>query len=129
MRPNLYVARICAAAIVLIAVALAPSMASAHAGHAHPATPVAQDKHEADFKSVSHDVTATLAMPSRHEDSTCGRLGCCSNSPCSGCHGGVLTAVSMPAPPFLGATLSGGDARAGPLPHNGRLRRPPKSFA
>jgi len=130
MRLSLPIAWICAAAIALIAVSLAPSMASAHAGQTHAAAPAIQEKSEAASKALGAEVTATLGLPSAPSDETgCGGLGCCSNGPCAGCHGGVLTAVSIPMPPLLGATLSGGDARAGPLPRDGRLGRPPKSFA
>jgi hypothetical protein len=131
MRPSLHVARICAAAIVLMAISLVPSVTSAHVGHAHPqAVPAARAKHEATVKTVPQaHVTAWSALPTvPPEDASCGGLGCCSNGPCSGCHGGLLTVVPIAAPPFLGATLSAGDARAGPLPRNGRLLRPPKSF-
>ena len=136
LKPQL--ARIMGAAAVLAALVLAPSAASAHAGHAHPpaatqtaAAPAdAQDTDAARVAAPNAEVAAAPARPPMPSDNvTCGGLGCCSNAPCSGCHGGVLASVPATTPPMLGASLIPVDAPPGSSPHDGRLRRPPKSFA
>jgi len=131
MSSMLQFARILGAAAVLAVLSLAPSLASAHAGHAHSRAAM----------SASHDATAlaskavvevkaapaSSSLPS-HDDASCGDRGCCSNGPCTGFHGFVLTSVTVPAPSLLSSSLASREALPGSIPRDGRLRRPPKSF-
>ena len=126
--PMLQFARVLGAAAVLAALSLAPSIASAHAGHAHPPAAAAQPADAPVSKSLHVEAAAAPAMPSApSDDVSCGGFGCCSSGPCTGCHGMVLTSMPVPMPPFVSASLTGGSGRSDASPRDGRLRRPPKS--
>jgi hypothetical protein len=141
MAPMLQFARILGAAAVLAALSFAPSIASAHPGHAHPQaaaqpTPAAQPAAAAQqatapvSKLVRTERVAALGKPPAPSGgASCGGFGCCSSGPCTGCHGIVLTSMPVPMPPLVSASLAGGSGRADSSPHDGRLRRPPKPFA
>src|SRR5688572_21579604 len=94
-------ARILGALAVLAALSLAPSVASAHAGHAHPqAAAAATDWTVAPVSKAVAEVTATPASsPVPSDAASCAGSGCCSSGPCTGCHGFVLTPVPVPMPP------------------------------
>jgi len=131
MSSKLQFARILGAAAVLAGLLLAPSLASAHAGHAHP-RPAVSAIHEATAPASKAlvEVKAAPASPSMpsDDDASCGDRGCCSNGPCTGCHGFVLTSVTVPTPSLLSSSLANREAPPGSNPRDGRLRRPPKSF-
>ena len=141
MRPKLHIVRNLAAALVLAALSLAPSAASAHAGHQHPQAAATQQNQPAAQTPAGHRTVAPAAVidaeamtaktlpaiPS--SDLGCDGCACCSNGPCTGCHGAVLVFSLVPIPPLLSVMLAGGDAPSRASPHDGRLRRPPKSFA
>lgn len=142
MLSKLHIASVLVAALSLAAVLFAPSGASAHAGHQRPQVAATQQKQPAPQMSAAPRTVAPSAavadaemttaktppsLPSSHAD--CRDFGCCSNGPCTGCHGAVLISSALPAPPFLSIMLAGDDARLHAKPHDGRLRRPPKSFA
>ena len=133
MALKLHFARILGAAVVLAALWLAPSSASAHAGHVHaqPAVPAAHVTVAPSSKAaVPLEVTAAAELPSAPSgDADCGDRGCCSSGPCTGCHGFVLTSLPVYLPSLHSSSLAGSDADPRPSPHDGRLRRPPKSFA
>jgi hypothetical protein len=140
MAPMLQFARILGAAAVLAALSFAPSIASAHPGHAHPPAavqPVPAIQSDATVQQavvpVSKLVRAELATPAKQsapsDGLNCSGFGCCSSGPCTGCHGLLLISLPVPVPPLVSASLVGGSARPDPSPHDGRLRRPPKSFA
>jgi len=126
LKPQL--ARILGAMAVLAAIALSPSIASAHAGHVH-----AQPPHQTtalSSKSTPLEVTASASLPSEQsDDADCAGRGCCSSGPCTGCHGFVLTSLPIYLPSLHSTSLASGDADPRPSIHDGRLRRPPKSFA
>jgi hypothetical protein len=121
-------ARILGAIAVLATIALAPSIAAAHAGHVH-----AQPVHQTTAMSsqpAQLEVTASAALPSEQsDDADCADRGCCASGPCTGCHGFVLTSLPVYLPSLHSTSLASSDADPRPSPHDGRLRRPPKSFA
>jgi hypothetical protein len=133
MAMTLQFVRILGAAAMLAALSLALSSASAHAGHVHaqPAGPAGHETIAPSSKAaVPLEVTATAALPSApSSDVDCGDRGCCSSGPCTGCHGFVLTSLPVYLPSLHSSSLARSDAAPRPSPHDGRLRRPPKSFA
>jgi hypothetical protein len=133
-------------AVVLLAgamLALAPSSASAHAGHSHSAV-AAQQAHATkapvgvlqSTAMAAKPVTATQSLSAAvlpaapsGDHPECDGPGCCASGHCTGCHGFVLTSVVFTAPSPFSTLVVLPDAP----PHGGadvgRLRRPPKSFA
>src|SRR5262245_59619784 len=112
MALKLQIARILGAAALLAALSFAPSAASAHAGHQHKqATAIQQTQPEAQTPAahraiapadivIDAEVTTASTSPSiPSSDVTCDGFGCCSSGPCTGCHGAVLAASSVPIPP------------------------------
>ena len=129
--------RMLGAMAVLAVLSLAPQAASAHAGHSHghmaitatqQAAPPAHDA----ASQVEHGIVTqqlTEADPAAPcADHGCGDRSCCSNGPCTGCHGFVVVPVPTTVPPTLSSIVRLDD----PPPHLGaggiKLRRPPKSF-
>jgi hypothetical protein len=130
--------RVLAAAIVLVAVACLPSLASAHAGHSHaaPATSqqnahpsgavrVAAHRVQDAFVSETHSYKS---IPNSSQGIPCD-LGCCSGAFCTACCAIVAPetpGVSLPTPKrvfeFADIACAAGLKPDGP-------RRPPKSFA
>lgn len=141
---RLHLWRLLGALAVLAVLSLAPQAASAHAGHSHAraaaaiphVAPVAQHaaaqieqeaEQKNDQKVFTQELTETVpATPTA--DHGCGDRGCCSNGPCTGCHGFVIVPVPATVPPTLSSIVRLYD----PPPHLGaggtKLRRPPKSF-
>jgi hypothetical protein len=129
MALKLQFARILGAAAVLAAFSLAPSVASAHAGHAHARAAVSVTYETPASKVVAFEVTAAPALPSmRSDNANCSDRGCCSNGPCTGCHGFTQVTVPLSIPPLSSSSLVIRDAPPRASPLDGRLRRPPKSF-
>jgi hypothetical protein len=128
MALTLHFARILAAGF-LAALSLAPSIAAAHAGHAHSHAAMSLPSEASASKAVIAEVKAAPALPSvPSDDAACGDRGCCSNGPCTGCHGFTQVAIPLTTPPLSSSSLVMGDASPRASPVAGRLRRPPKSF-
>jgi len=138
MRWKLHIGPILVAGLVLSALSLAPSAASAHAGHRHSQTAAQQTQPEAPAPAAhivapetavdGAEMTATRTLPSIPPgDSDCDGC-CCSNGPCTACHSALLAFSSVPVPSAISVMLAGGDASSRINLHDGRLRRPPKSF-
>src|SRR5262249_3016800 len=121
-----------------VAVALAPTVARAHPGHAHAS--------HASVRAVVHPDPAenldavglagaelTTAWPSHSSAASalaCDHGLCCAGAPCSACCGVVLPEVPMPLPPAVRSSLRIPDTPAGASCDPDGLRRPPKqSFA
>jgi hypothetical protein len=126
------------AALVLGVLSLAPSAASAHPGHRHSQAAAQQIQPEAPTPAAHFvapetavagaEVTAARTLPSIPPgDSDCDGC-CCSNSPCTACHSALLAFSSVPVPSAISVMLAGGNASSRANLHDGRLRRPPKSF-
>src|SRR5262245_57243499 len=104
MVSKLSLARIFGAAVVLAALSLASSPASAHAGH-HQAIAASSVSHETPAaEAVTPELRAAPALPAPPSNTTCDGFGCCFSS-CTGCHGFVATAVTMPMPPLAASPL------------------------
>jgi hypothetical protein len=131
------VARIFGAAIVALALCLAPSLADAHAGHVHAGTveptPVAHDLdddflelHAASSVSNAEARTAGTQLVASAPPG-CDGLSCCTGKACCA----VALAPEEPAVlgPMNGSSLSVPEPpdRSGFNPEG--LRKPPKSFA
>jgi hypothetical protein len=136
--------RLLGALAVFAALSFAPQAARAHSGHSHahaasaaaaltqqtaPAAheAAAQAEHKLKTQEFTQELTeADPAAPCA--DHGCGDRSCCSNGPCTGCHGFVVLPVPATVPPTLSSIVHLDD----PLPHLGaggtKLRRPPKSF-
>lgn len=132
-------ARLFGAAIVLIAFALAPSVALAHSGHNHhaPAVSSSQPAPAADVAAAQKDTDKVLAFEWRtsSNDSDAGSkqpacaMGCCSGLSCTACSATI-------APESLGVRLFGMrlifEFPETPVRNGvslGGLRRPPRTFA
>src|SRR6201999_2481346 len=106
---------------------LAPSAASAHAGHQHSQAAAAQQTQPAQAAAAHRtgasqatvataEVTTAKTLPFiPSSDSDCDGC-CCSNGPCTACHSAVLAFSSVPIPSLISVMLAGGDApsRANP---------------
>lgn len=128
---NLQIARVLGAATVVAVLWLAPSAASAHMGHAHaPAAPAIQETIAPASQILqAEELTAASTVPSMpSDDADCNGRGCCSNGPCTGCLGFLPVTLPITGPLLSSSSLVIGDAPPRASPHNGRLRRPPKSF-
>jgi len=128
--------------ILLIALALAPSLAHAHAGHAHgvehpalthemtlppaegPQCP-ARAGTESGGESVDVNLTEHLAP---QKGSSC-LYGCCSGVSCSACSALALTEADAPAPLRRKGGFALADPPALPSRDPDGLVRPPRSFA
>jgi hypothetical protein len=122
------VLRLLGAAMILIALSLAPSVASAHAGHDHGSAPVASDTQPS--KGVSHTEAASTSIANFDAHLPRGCTGqCCSSAPCTACCAVAAATVSQPSPP-LGHVIMGlrNPDRLWQL-HPDGLRRPPRFFA
>jgi hypothetical protein len=129
--------RLLGAMAIFAALSLAPQAANAHAGHSHArhgavtAAEQAPAAPDAALQFAQNVVTQELteADPAAPcVDHGCGDRSCCSNGPCTGCHGFVIVPVPVAAPPTMSSIVRLNDQP----PHLGggqtRLRRPPKSF-
>ena len=136
--------RMIGAAILVIALVLAPSIAAAHSGHAHgptTASATAQPvKAEAPVKAsvsaapaASRDaaraVTGVTHLPEAGGKPASCTGGCCSGMSCSACSALALDEAEAPPPPRRTTRLALGalDARSSRDPDG--LIRPPRSFA
>lgn len=140
MSKRFSIARFVTAAIILIACALAPSLAQAHAGHHHGAaaasvqTPAAaadakQVKKSESARAVLEWRAASFGFSGLQQVMGCTGTGCCSGAPCTSC-----TALGSPEvfglillPPRHAFDALQPSARSGVTP--GKLRRPPRTFA
>lgn len=139
MRSKLHILRNLAVALVLAAFSLAPSAASAHAGHQHPPAAAAQQK-QAEAPSIQQTVAPQTAIavaevtaartvpPAPSGDAGCDGCACCASGACAGCHSAVLVSSLVPVPSLLSVMLAVSDAPSRANLHDGRLRRPPKSL-
>jgi hypothetical protein len=134
--------RLIGAAVVLLALALAPSPAAAHAGHHHLqdsgiAKTVAGTAIEAGCpNTVKAQSPAELRSSSTlpvvdidAEGTPCPGAGCCNGAACSACS--AVVAPDSPAdiysPVHFSFDFSNAPARSGLGPDG--IRRPPRSFA
>jgi len=135
------ITRFLTAAIVLIACALAPSLAQAHAGHHHGAAAASTQqaipaaaavtlvkKSERAFAALEWRA-ASFDLSGLQQVMGCTGTGCCSGVPCTSC-----TALGTPevfglllVPPRVAFDAAQPSARSGVTP--GKLRRPPRTFA
>src|SRR5262245_58900330 len=137
---NRLVQRFLGAAIVLIVLTLAPSIAAAHPGHAHHGgTPVAAGEARAKSAKASAPAPAKVntvqearmspALPAGTESNGPCLNGCCSGMPCSAC--AAVDIADRDAyfahPPASGFIVTEVIARPGREPDG--LIRPPQSFA
>ncbi len=118
--------------------AFAPSAADAHPGHSHARTtalaqPVADavaDPAASQPVKIQQVLSEFPGQPMPVSgDAGCDGNGCCTNGPCTGCHGFVLTSVLFELPPPSRALISAQDAQPPGGADVVRLRRPPRSFA
>ncbi len=119
------------AALLLLLVALAPSAASAHAGHKHSAAIESRadlSKSETGQRATQEAYSAGLVAPHAQHDHDCGDRGCCGNSHCAGCVTALAPSgfaeFSTPAKSLrvtLDAAVPPGLGTSGPP-------RPPRSF-
>jgi len=133
MMPMQRMLRMLGAAIVLIALSLAPSVAGAHAGHQHHASTHAGQGHAAADQSDAARAPASLQQAQLTEDGSLPASerncvgGCCSFA-CAAC-----CAAALPGPvgfmAFSPSTtrVAFVPARMGPNREPESLRRPPKS--
>lgn len=126
--------RILGAAILLVALALMPSLAQAHSGHAH---------HAAATVVVQHDDEGTLApVPGDHADAAVDASnataatdlaacldGCCTGTHCSACFGMALLSDRDARPAVGTSALAVPETPASPGFSPARLRKPPRSLA
>ena len=126
------VLRLLGAAMVLIALSLAPSVASAHAGHDHGngSVPVASDPQPAKGAAgprLELASASTSQVDARLPSGCAGQ--CCSSAPCTACCAVAAVTVCEPIPP-LGRVVVGlrDPDRLWQL-HPDGLRRPPRFFA
>ena len=131
------VIRVLGAAVLLIALSLVPSMANAHAGHAHALSPAASATQLGDA-GMSSGTVAAIALkaefsaggitPDRPLGSACGG-GCCSGAPCTACVGMVLIELPGIGLPISAASIVMIDIWPTASRDPEGLRKPPKSFA
>ena len=133
-------ARIVAAAIILIAAFAVPSLARAHEGHAHrvpgvaQAAPKSSDMHARKQAAVTSSATALSAARDSAVGAADGVMqcggNCCSGGAGMACCGAVLAPESFWIP-LLQASAQVGIPRAPPLPGlpPEALPKPPKSIA
>jgi hypothetical protein len=137
MKLRLHLARILGAAIVLIALAIAPSVASAHTGHGHARSAIAafdvQPRHtsgRAVGKLPTAELKASTGLHSPSSDSSqCHGGACCSGASCATCCAAAVTELAYSTPPDSSSALIIPQVPViGSLGPDG-LRRPPRSFA
>jgi hypothetical protein len=119
MGMKLRFAHIVGAAAVMVVLLLAPSVASAHAGH-HPA-PV----------PVAHHVTPPENdVPEQAAPSNSGCPGsCCAGTPCTACCAVAVSDLAASIPPSLSSALTLPDSNTSDSLDPDGLRRPPRFFA
>ena len=133
MNLKLHLTRTLGALIVLIALLAWPSLASAHEGHAHMATPAASVHHDQsapqDYAATPQSVLAVnIEEPASQSDGPAACAGsCCAGAPCGG--GMALSIVPSHWDSDVLAALA---ERSEPGFHLGfageGLRKPPRSF-
>jgi hypothetical protein len=128
---------ILAAVIVMIALALAPSVAFAHAGHHSGAGPVAHhDSQPAQATEQGAPKAATqylLSVPASHSPSTdntgCHRGSCCAGGPCTACCAVAVPDLVVSMPPAMSSALMVPNSSTSDSLDPDGLRRPPRFFA
>jgi hypothetical protein len=131
-------ARFVGAATVMVVLLLAPSVASAHAGH-HPAPgPVAQQ-----ITEPAEDIPAQAApkasprylmsVAASHSPSSdnfrCHQGNCCAGAPCTACCAVAVPDFAPSIPPALSSALTPPDSSTSDSLDPDGLRRPPRFFA
>lgn len=139
MNAKLHLARILGAAVILIALIIAPSMASAHVvqgGHAGsmPTAPqVASDTKpapdQAALKASPAELRSTTESHSPSSTSGCQGRTCCSGAPCTACCAVAVPEVPASTPPTASVALILPGESVGASIHPTGLRRPPRFFA
>jgi hypothetical protein len=131
-------ARIVGAATVMVVLLLAPSVASAHAGHhpapgpvAHHVTPPENDVPEkAAPKAAPQYWVSVAASPSRSSgNSGCPQGNCCAGTPCTACCAVAVPDLAASIPPSLSSALILPDSNTRDSLDPDGLRRPPRFFA
>jgi hypothetical protein len=130
--------RLVGAAAVMVVLLLAPSAASAHAGH-HPApgpvaqhvTPPAKDiPEQAAPKASPRYLMSVAASHSRSSDnSICPQGSCCADAPCTACCAVAVPDLAASIPPSLSSALILPDSNTRDSLDPDGLRRPPRFFA
>jgi hypothetical protein len=131
-------ARIVGAAAVMVALLLAPSVASAHAGHhpapgpvAHHVTPPENDVPEqaAPKASTQYLMSVAASHSPASDNSGCHRGNCCVGAPCTACCAVVVPDFAPSIPPALSSALTLPDSSTSDSLDPDGLRRPPRFFA
>jgi len=136
--PKQLIMRILGAAIVLIALSFAPSVAQAHVGHQHQAS-VHGGQSQAAFQAVSHasERPATPASLQQAQSGRAGALpasernctgGCCFFACAACCAAGLPSAVAFAPFPRSMTRVAFAPSQIWPDREPESLRRPPKYF-
>jgi hypothetical protein len=132
--------RVCGAVAIAAMLSLVPSVAAAHAGHAHGhgaaahAAPSVVKKAEAPATTriaarVSAEIKSTQSVPvDPAGDTGCGDRGCCGNG-CTACCSGIVAQGTALTPPLSSVSLGLPQAARGSGLGADALRRPPKAYA
>jgi hypothetical protein len=137
MGMKLRFAHIVGAAAVMVVLLLAPSVASAHAGHhpapvpvAHHVTPPENDVPEQAAPKAAPQFSMSVAASRSPSSSNSGCPGsCCAGTPCTACCGVAVPDLATSIPPSLSSALTLPDSNTSDSLDPDGLRRPPRFFA
>jgi len=114
---------------MLLLVALAPTAAFAHGGHAHSASIESQaSPANAGDRAMQELRSAEIVAPHVQHDHDCGDRGCCGNGHCAGCVTALAPSILTEFSPLAASLRLTFDAVVPPGLGTSGPPRPPRSF-